>query len=369
MASRVIESLDLAIARADQPLARECLKAERAGVLARHGLLADARFALAGVKTQALRHRSPQLSGWVNLAEGLIEHFESMAPSAHDRFQRAYAFGGTSGDVRLQALGAAWLAIGCLNRSQLQQMQTHLTQAMLLAAPDNHAAWARLALVLADSLRYAGDDDRSQYWYLKARGHAIAEGDGSMISVMLYNMAAMRSGAIGLEDAFGLADADRAGKALIESESTANYDTGRGNHALASAHSVLRAQLLTVQRRFEEALALFDAHLARASHEGMAPREARFLADRAWCRAQLAKLPEALQDVRLSEAALPRNNDADDRAATHARLARVLGLCGLPQEAAAHQALADEALVAHQASQREMLDAVNAVLTSAPAGR
>ncbi len=52
MSSRLIERLDLAIARADQPVQRECLKAERGGVLARHGMLAEARFVLSGVRAQ-----------------------------------------------------------------------------------------------------------------------------------------------------------------------------------------------------------------------------------------------------------------------------------------------------------------------------
>lgn len=51
MASRLVERLDAAIATAEDPLQRECLKAERAGALARHGLLDDARFALAGLRS------------------------------------------------------------------------------------------------------------------------------------------------------------------------------------------------------------------------------------------------------------------------------------------------------------------------------
>lgn len=367
MTSRLIERMDLAIARAEQPLQRECLKAERAGVLARYGMLAEARFVLSGVRAQAQRHRAPQLSGWVALAEGLIEHFESMATSAHDQFQKAYAFGHTSGDQRLQALGAAWLAIGCLNRSDMVGLQTHLGRAMALATPDNHAAWSRLALVLADALRYAGDDERSQSWYLKARSHAIAEADGSMMSVMLYNMAAMRSGSISLDDAFGRADGDKALKSLIEGESTANYDSGRGNQSLSSMHALVRAQLLVVLERYAEAVALFDAHLPRAGQEGNMGREARFLADRAWCHARLGHIADALRDVRQSEAALPRNTDADDRAATHARMARVFQLCGQATEVAIHQAHADDALAEHQRCQQTMLDAMNSVLAHRPA--
>ena len=41
MASRLIERRDAAIVSADDPVQRECLKAERAGALARHGLIME----------------------------------------------------------------------------------------------------------------------------------------------------------------------------------------------------------------------------------------------------------------------------------------------------------------------------------------
>ena len=49
---RVVLRLDEAIALEDSPLARECLKAERAGVLARLGMMQEARFALAGLRSR-----------------------------------------------------------------------------------------------------------------------------------------------------------------------------------------------------------------------------------------------------------------------------------------------------------------------------
>ena len=71
------------------PLEREWLKAERAGVLARLGLMQEARFALAGLRSQRQRLRSPRLNAWVWIVDGLITHFESIGNEARDKFQRA----------------------------------------------------------------------------------------------------------------------------------------------------------------------------------------------------------------------------------------------------------------------------------------
>lgn len=359
MASRLIERLDARIIQTDDLVQRECLKAERAGALARHGLLADARFALAGVRSQSQRHRSTLLAAWVCLVDGQIDHFESMAPSAQTKFERAHALAREAGAVDMQALAAAWMAICSFNASNLEALVAQVREVLALAASDDHAVWGRIGLVLGDAFRFAGDDVQSRYWYQKAREHASAEGDTSMMSALLHNVSAMRSGCIGLDDAFGRANQTEAVKALLEAESTANYDWGAGAAALAAMVPVVRAQLLVVLQRYDEATALFDAYLVRARQEGMAHREARLLADRAWCHAASRRFPQALRDVRQAERALAAQYDPDDLAAAHARLARVLTACGREDEAAAHQAKAEQALQAYRADQLVLLAALN----------
>ena len=364
MASRLIERLDLAIAAATDPLRREHLKAERAGALARLGLLADARFALGGLRTQNQRHRDALLAAWIHLVDGLIDHFESIAPGAVDKFQRAYDLAESERHAPMQALAAAWLANCAFNASDLPALSRHVTHALSLAEPDHHAARARVGLVLADAYRCAGDDDASQDWYLRSRAHASAEGDSSMISVMLHNISSMRSGQIALDDAFGRADLDLARKALLEAESTANYDWGTGVASLSALVPLIRAQFLMVLGRFDAAAQLFDGHLDRARQEGLAYREPRLLADRAWCHVRLGHVAEALADARAAEAGVRQQQDPDDRAATYARLATIHRHGGRDAVAAALQQRADEALAEHQASQAATKRALDQTLAN-----
>jgi tetratricopeptide (TPR) repeat protein len=358
MASRLIEQLDAAIRQADDLVQRECLKAERAGALARHGLLSDARFALTGVRSQCQRHRSARLNAWVSLVDGQIDHFESVAPTAAAKFQRAHELARDAGLADMQALCAAWLAMCSFNASQLDAMVAQIREVLALAQPEQHSVWVRIGLVLADAFRFAGDDEQSHFWYWKARDHASAEGDTSMISALLYNISAMRSARIGLDDAFGRADAAEAAKALLEAESTANYDWGSGAAALAAMVPLVRAQLLVVLGRHGEAVALFNQHLPRARQEGMAHREARFLADRAWSHLALGQKTDALRDVRQADRLLPTQVDADDMAATHARLSAVLSGCARDADAATHLHRAQSALASHQAEQQTLLTAL-----------
>jgi tetratricopeptide (TPR) repeat protein len=363
MTSRLIERLDQEIAVCRDPLERECLKAERAGALARHGLLDDARFNLAGVRAQNLRLHKPRLSAWVALVEGLIDHFDSLRPDAVLKFERAYKFAQEACDDGLQAQALAWMATGSFNASDMEAMIHQLGRAVRLAPRQHHAAWARIGLVLADAYRFAGDDMRSQHWYNRARQAAGHEGDASMMSAFLHNVSAMRSAVIGLEDAFGRADLAAARRAWMEAESSANYDDGAGSEALVAMSPVVRAQLLVVLGRFDEALALFDTHLMRASAEGMASRGARFLADRAWCLLQLGRLAEAQEDAQAAQSAVMALRDVDDLAAVHARLAQICQGLGLTEPAQAHQQQADAALAIYRSEQESLQQALNAVFS------
>jgi len=359
--SRLLERLDAQIAQAEEVFDRECLKSRRAAVLARHGQFPEARFALQGLRSQSQRLRNPVLSAWVAFVDGLIEHCESLSPSARAKFQRAYDLAATAGDAELHSLCAAWLAIADFNANDIDATVTHAREALRLAPPTAHAARARAALVVASAWRVAGDDAHAIPWYKIARQHAATEGDVSLVSVLLHNMAAFQAGRISLEGAFDRADLADAQRVLLEAESTGNYDAGVGNGQLMAEVPLLRAQLMTVLGQYDAAISLFDAQLPRARAEGQVHREARFLADALFAEVKLGRLDEAVRRMRAVNAALPLMTEHDDVAATHARLAVAARVLGKVEQADAHAAQAEVALEKHRAEQRRWADALAAV--------
>jgi tetratricopeptide (TPR) repeat protein len=358
MSSRVIERLDAEIARAEGVLEREYLKARRAAALARHGQFAEARFALAGLRSQGTRLRDAALLAWIALVDGLIDHCESLAPAARDKFSRARELAIEAPNPAVQAEASAWLSVSDLNANDLAATVTHAAEAVRLAPRDAHAALARAALVIGDAWRFAGEDAMAQRWYQRVRQSAAAEGDISMVSMLLHNMAAFRAYRISLDDAFGHGDKAEAQRVLMEAESTGNYDAGVGNAQLVAQVPLLRAQLMTVLGRYDEAISLIDGQLPRARTEGQAHREARYLADAAHGEAQLGRLDEAARRIRVILAALPLMSEVDDLAATHARVAGVMQALGRAEQAAAHRQSAEQALAAHEAEQKRWRDAL-----------
>ena len=303
-------------------------------------------------------------SAWVALVDGLIEHCETLAPTAREKFRRAFDLAAATDDPGLQAECAAWLAICDLNANDVEATVAHAAEAIRVAPADAHAgAGARVAGRRRRLARFAGDDAAmAQAWYQRVRQSAAAEGDLSMVSMLLHNMAAFRAYRISLDDAFGHGDAAEAQRVLMEAESTGNYDAGVGNAQLVAQVPLLRAQLMIVLGQFEEAIALIDAQLPRARAEGQAHREARYLADAAHRRSEAGPARRGgAAPAQVIQAVLPLMTDDDDLAATHARLAGVAQALGRAEQADAHRASAGAnlaALAQHVQEQARWSDAL-----------
>jgi hypothetical protein len=366
--SRVIERLDAEIARAEGVLEREFLKARRAAALARHGQFGEARFALAGLRSQSQRLRNRVLSAWVVLVDALVEHCESLAPTAREKFVRAHEMAVAAADAMVQAESAAWLALADLNASDREATVAHASEALRVAAPDAHSARGRAALVVGDAWRFAGEDALAQRWYAAVRRHAMADGDFSLVSMLLYNMAAFRAYNIALADAFGQADATEAQRVLLEADSTGNFDAGVGNAQLAAQVPLLRAQLMTVLGDYAGAISIIDAELPRGRVEGQAHREARYLADAAYGEIKLGRTDEAAKRLRTLQASMRRLTEPDDLAATHARLEVVARALGHADQAEAHRADAQAARAAHEQEQARWREALHGAGLEKPEG-
>ena len=364
MASRLIERLDQEIARSDDLVQRECLKAERAAALARHGLLSDARFALTGLKTQSRRLRQPVLFAWVHMVDGLIDHFSALAPEAHGKFLSARREALASGRASLQALTSAWLANCEFNARRYDAMADCLIEALKLASADDHAVLARVALVRADASRYAGVDESAQQHYNAVRLHAVADGDTAMISALLHNRAAFQNARLTLDDAFGETRAEDAHRTMTETSSIENFDHGVGNGALSAMQPIMRAELCMVLQRWDEAVTLFDAHMRRARSEGLERLMARYLVERGWCHSQMARWPQAQADAKAAERLVAQLSDFDDQAITHVRLSKLFGLLGHSAQVESHRQRAEAALQAFRAQQESLALALQRVEAS-----
>jgi tetratricopeptide (TPR) repeat protein len=353
--SRAIARLDQFIASATDPHDAACWRAERAALLARHGHPEEARAELDVLKTSPV---VPRVQAWLALAEGLTAYFSDLDVTARVQLRAAYDASAAARQGRLHALAAAWLAHMDYVRHDIPNMMRYLVQALQLAATDDHAARSRACLVAALGFHHAGRFDLALPWYQATRRHAVAEGDDATLSALMHNMAWLRGNHAREASIFGGADPDEVQQALLGAESTANFDAGLGGASLQSLVPILRAQVLVVLGRYQEALALYEECLSGAIDEGLARMEGFFRADIAWCKFKSGDVSAARREARRAQLLLNDEIDVDDRACAHGRLAQLFEALGEPAGAQLHRQQADTDLAAHRAVQAELLDAM-----------
>jgi hypothetical protein len=359
MASRLLAKLDTAISRTRDPVQLACLRAERAGFLGRHGKVELAHTQLKEIQRQFVGQPHVAVSGWLALAEGQIEHGSRLSHTAHDRFQRARALSAAAQMLPLQALSAAWLAHAEYVRCQRERMAQLCAEALRLAAPDHHAARWRVSLTVACGYHFAGLMDQAQPWYTAARTHAMADGDDAAISALIYNQASLRGTQARWAAAFDTHCERRAVGAVISAQSSGQFDAVTGVQSLSWLGPLLRAQLLVLEGRHAEALALFDECWPRSEPHFQARMASMVLADRAWCLLQLDREAEGRADAATALQSLDAPCDTDDRALAQARLAQVFHQLGDEATAASLNEAAQRDCQTHQQDQRrqaELLD-------------
>ena len=352
-----LKDLDAALLATTDALTRERLKAERICVLARLGRLEEARLALAGLRAQLPRHRSEELAAWAAFATAMLHHVDADCAAATAQFAQAQAQAQAGAASALARLAGAWHATSLFNQGDVPAAVAAVAPLLPLAQGSDHAAALRIALTLGDLFVHGGDVAAGQAWYLQARQHARLHGDASLLSTVLYNMAALRVNAVALAAALGEADADPARRLLVEVESITHYDGGLGTLVAVNYVPLMRAQLLLVLGQWSDALALYRDYVAAQAPRGTLHAMSRHVAEHAWCLWQAGASGDALIAADALARRLGRGDaqlrDDDDQAVTHARLAQLYTAAARPDEAAAHQAQGDAALARYRAQQAQ----------------
>ena len=323
--------------------------------LARQGKYEEAQSIVDALRGEFAARPNAEVTGWISLVEALIQFYSQPGPKALDRLRRAHALSRAMNHPVLVPRCAAWLAHIEFNAKRMEAMRQYAVEALRLAQPAHPAALARVNLVIADAFHYAGRFDLDKPWYAAVREHALAEGDDAMISAMLHNVAALRANQVRLADAFDEPQHEEAKRALLELESTGNYDFGIGTLSLALLIPPVRAQLLMALGRFADAVPLYSVTLDKQNTENLERREACFLAERALCLARIGQVEAARADVDAACARIANRADPDDIAAMHARVAEVLNQLGQRKRSAEHMGLAMEYGRRHLDAQAELL--------------
>lgn len=311
------------LARIDQQLAA-CqdvrvwaeLHAERAGYCARVGRMGEA----AGIVSELRCHHGDPLLGRglvrVMLAEGLIHYFSNLSSKARDRMFRAYlASTLTAGADDLGRLAAAWVAHVDFERGDYLGMKEYLGKAAEGLNPHEHSTMARLGLVAGDGFMYIGNRTLAQRWYEKSRHAAVDAGDQASIGALMYNRAAFGAARLRVERFALDLPVDEAALHLcaMELDSALEFQRGTNVSSLNYLVDLWKAKVMVLQRRFAEAIDIFEGQLANEVRQEDRPNQSSFAIDLAYCHFMRGDAQKATELLTAAHASALSCLDSDDR--------------------------------------------------------
>lgn len=362
--SPMMARLDAALAASRHPVDAACVRAERAGLLARQGSLDEAHAELQTLRRDFAERPAAVVTVWICIVEAWIEQYSGHPAVGRDKMRRAQALSAAARLKPLQALSAAWLAHLGYMQDDFDDMAKYLTLALQLAAPDHHAARARAALVAASGYHWANRLDLAQPWYTRAREHAVADADEALLSIVTFMMACHRCNHASRASIFGGVDGAEAHRAQAWLDASFNLDQWVGSAPQDSFVCTLRAQLYSAEQQHAQALALYEAHLADADRQGLAHMRAVHLADQAWCRFHTGDANGARADANAAAALIDPGMYVEDLAIACGRLDQVFEALGDINAALHHRQLARAHWATHQTMMQSMIDLLGRALAT-----
>ncbi len=327
MRSSYLDVLNSRIASGSMGMSTYYLRAERAAYLASLGETALASDEIREIKAENRINADARLSVLINIADGLCHYYDNMGNESRDRFMRAYTVAKAAKIYDLASRAAVWLALVAYGAYDFDAMVGYLDQSITSNNRDQSSR-PRALLIVATTIHLANRFDLAKPWYQRARYFAAEIGDGASISAIMHNMASIwstnhRNATLG-----GIETADNSRTALLGATSTMNFDDLVGGTSLPSFTPLIQAQMLSIDGKFEEALKLYDAHLASLRISSVPGWQKWLLADRAWCLLQMGYADRAKDEFDALFEAFSEDNHVDDVAATLTRLSdgyRILG--------------------------------------------
>jgi len=294
------------------------------------------------------------------LAEGVLHYFQVKTKESYDRIQRAYGLAIALKNDSALPTCAAWMAHLEFDKCAYEKMANHVEEAFTRSTENDHQAKARASLVLACAYHLAGSYPLARPWYEAARLHAAAEGDDATLSAMLFNVATLRASNVRLDDTFGIESVSEIHRAGMEASSAENYDDAIGSASLDFLGLMLRGQILTINKKYLEALRYFETIDFSKLQDRMIPT---IEVDRAWCMANIGKMQEASQAITRIESMTASISEADDLAYIRSRLSQISHACGDFEREARFRASAQLALADHRDFQQSLLKILESIKT------
>lgn len=353
MSQRVLTANQQAVDAARDPLERVRKLQDRVVLLARMGRVQDARELLEQARLQAPTDAPASLLLRFDYVHAIQLYFAKHFTDARNAMIEVTERARRAGDDRA-LLGECESALALFfQRESDVRAAARYARAVLANGDATLESRYRAFLALGSLHQDAYDYVEAAHLYRQAEEVVRQLGDDIAMASWLQRSALTQAAHARQAAALDELDARTLANAISALKKSIAFANGlEGGPDISLNHLVL-AEMLVLQNRHADALALYDRHLPSAEGEGFLHEVTAAMADRAQCCMRLGRGDEGFAQL---ERALKRVDEAtppDIRAIVHANMATALRSRGRDGEAEQHRQLADMAWQTYAHEQRE----------------
>lgn len=359
MNSRYLALLNTKLAQSHESRQKNYLTADRAAYLARLGDISSSRRDIDLLRMEGTISSDGRLAALVNFADGLCHYYQDMSGESRDRLSRSYALAIATANDDVASRAAAWLALIAYGKYEFSLMSRHLAASSECRVSDP-VSNARNALTLALATHLANRFDLARTWYQRAHRSAAEVEDDAMISAILHNMSSILVTNIRNSILGPIATNDKPGLALAGISSTVNFDEILGSTSQPVFTPLTKAQLLSLEGRYQDALVLYEQSMREIRISGSNGWQAWLTADWAWCLLKTGDIERARTQFDCASSMLEDHDHIDDRAAALKRISAGYSEVGDEARSVEFGVRADDHWQAFRGLQAEMLKAASA---------
>ncbi len=353
MSQRLLLANQQLVDAARDPLVRARHLQDRVVLLARLGRVEEARALLETALSEtpadapaALRLRFDYVSA---IRLYFAKRFDDARTSMLDVAERARH---ADGDMALVGECESALALFTQREGDIRAAASYARAVLANRAATPESRY-RAFLALGSLHQDAYDYEEASRLYREAEGLVRQLDDEIAMASWLKRSALTQAAHARQAAALGELDARTLANAVDALKKSIAFAKGLEEGPEAMLDHLLLAEMYVLQRRYNDALALYDAHLPSADGEGFLHEVTVAMADSAHCCIELGRVDDGYAQLLSALRRVDESTPSDIRAIVHSNMATALKKLGHGAEGKQHQTLASMAWETYAHEQRE----------------
>ena len=352
MSQRLLEANQRNVAAAAHVTERIRLLQDRAVLLARLGRVPEAERILADAEEEMPADAPRALKVRFAYVRAIDTYFSNRFVEAQHKMYAALREARKTNELSLIAECESALALFMQREGDVRAAVAH-ARSVLANSDATLESRYRASLALASLHQYAHDHETAYRLYRETQA-VVKDLDDEIAMASWLQRAALAKAAHARQSA-GCGELDKSGvkQAIADLQQCIEYAAKVPDGPTTTLDQLLLAEMYVLQKRYTQALALYDLHLPQCEGDGFLHECTAAMADRAHCLLQLGQTDAGYAQAVAALKRLDEAAPADIRAIVHENMAAALEAVKQPAQARQHRTMAQAAWDAHGHEQSE----------------